>query len=57
MLKVVMARPPPVPQVSTSASVSDAGTRIIAPRIARTPPATSAGVSPFARSPMSRATF
>ena len=46
MLKVETL-PPPVPQVSTRASLSGAATGIIAPRSASTPPATSDGASPL----------
>ena len=46
MLKVDTS-PPPVPQVSTSAPRSSASTGIIAPRSARTPPATSDGARPL----------
>src|SRR5207247_1507419 len=46
--------PPPVPQVSTRWSPA-ASTGIIASRSARAAPATSSGVSPLTRRPMSRA--
>ncbi len=54
MLKVPTA-PPPVPQVSTSSSGRSATRRTMAPRRASAAPATSAGVSPFTRRPMSSA--
>ena len=50
MLKVVTP-PPPVPAVSTSEDGSSAGTGTMASRRARTPPATSTGWTPLARSP------
>src|SRR3989449_1942820 len=53
MLKVETV-PPPVPQVSTRWSPA-ASTGIIASRSARAAPATSSGVSPLTRRPMSRA--
>src|SRR5207249_2532208 len=53
MLKVETV-PPPVPQVSTRWGPS-ATTRTMASRNARAAPATSSGVSPFTRSPMSSA--
>jgi hypothetical protein len=49
MLKVVTA-PPPVPQVSTSASAASLGSRTMASRRALAAPATSWIVSPFTRS-------
>ena len=49
MLNVVTA-PPPVPQVSTRPSGSEAGSRTIASRNARAAPATSSACSPFTRS-------
>ena len=51
MLKVLIV-PPPVPQVSTRSSGRSAGSSTIASRNARTTAASSAGVSPFTRSPI-----
>ncbi len=53
MLKVV-TEPPPVPAVSTSREESADRTARMADRSALTPPATSDGATPFARSPMRR---
>ena len=50
----VETTPPPVPQVSTRCAPF-ASTRTIASRSARAAPATSSGVSPFTRNPISRA--